>query len=155
MAEEFAFRDLSDAVFWGVNLERATFRDVDLAGTRFSHTRLADVVIDAEIDRLVINGVDVTTCVNERDEWFALRSQTRPTEPSSMNEGWTAISTAWAAAIERADGLAEGQCDVSVDDEWSFIEDHPSPRVCDRQMVHGADPRRSLSPDRSPELRIG
>ena len=52
MAEEFEFRDLSGAVFWGVNLERATFRDVDLTGVRVSHARLADVVIDAEIERL-------------------------------------------------------------------------------------------------------
>ena len=30
MAEQFEFCDLSDAVFWGVDLKRATFRDVDL-----------------------------------------------------------------------------------------------------------------------------
>ena len=62
MAEQFEFQDLSDSVFWGVDLQRATFRDVDLMGARISHARLANVVIDAEIDRLVINGVDVTVC---------------------------------------------------------------------------------------------
>jgi uncharacterized protein YjbI with pentapeptide repeats len=31
MAEEFEGRDLSDAVFWGVDLRRATFRDVNLS----------------------------------------------------------------------------------------------------------------------------
>jgi hypothetical protein len=122
VAEEFEFRDLSGAVFWGVNLERATFRDVDLTGVRVSHARLADVVIDAEIDRLVINGVDVTAYVNERDEWFELRSRIRPADSADMREGWHAISDAWVAAIERASGLGEGPCHSSVDGEWSFVQ---------------------------------
>lgn len=122
MAEEFEFRDLGGAEFWGVNLEGATFRDVDLTGARFSHSRFADVVIDAEIDRLVVNGVDVTDYVNERDEWFALRSQIRPVDPSSMRAGWDAITAAWAEAIERARELGEGPCQRSVDGEWSFVQ---------------------------------
>ncbi len=122
MVEEFEFRDLSGAAFWGVNLQGATFRDVDLSGARLSHARLADVVIDAEIDRLVVNGVDVTAYVNERDEWFTLRSQIRPVDSSSMREGWQAIRRAWVAAIERARGLGEAQCHRSVDGEWSFVQ---------------------------------
>lgn len=122
MAEQFDFQDLSDAMFWGVALQRATFRDVDLMGARISHARLTDVVIDAEIDRLVINGVDVTAYVNERDEWFALRSQLRPTEPDGMRRGWHAFRTAWGNAIERAQGLPEELCHASVDGEWSFVE---------------------------------
>lgn len=122
VVEEFEFRDLSGAVFWGVNLEGATFRDIDLTGARFSHSRFADVVIDAEIDRLVVNGVDVTDYVNERDEWFALRSRIRPADPAGMREGWHVISDAWVAAIERAHGLGEGQCQASVEGEWSFVQ---------------------------------
>ena len=122
MAEEFEFQDLSDAVFWGVDLRRATFRDIDLMGARMSHARLADVEIDAEIDRLVINGVDVTAYVNERDEWFALRSQLRPTDPGSMRQGWQAFMTAWGSAIHRAQGLPDEQRHASVGGEWSFVE---------------------------------
>jgi hypothetical protein len=122
MPEEFEFQDLSDAVFWGVDLRRATFRDVDLLGARISHARLVDVVIDAEIDRLVVNGVDVTAYVNERDEWFPLRSQLRPTEPDAMRHGWQAFVAAWDGAIERAQRLPEEQRRASVDGEWSFIE---------------------------------
>jgi hypothetical protein len=122
VAEEFEFQDLSGAVFWGVNLEGSTFRDVDLTGARVSHSRLADVVIDAEIDRLVVNGVDVTAYVNERDEWFALRSQIRPADPAGMREGWQVITAAWVAAIERAHGLGDGLCHTSVDGEWSFVQ---------------------------------
>jgi hypothetical protein len=122
MAEEFEFRDLTEAVFWGVDLQRATFRDVDLTGARMSHSRLVDVVVDAEIDRLVINGVDVTGYVNERDEWFALRSQLHPTEPQRMREGWDAFAAAWTRIIERASGLPSEQQHASVDGEWSFVQ---------------------------------
>jgi len=122
MAEEFEFRDLSDAVFWGVDLQRATFRDVDLMGARISHARLVDVGIDGEIDRLVINGVDVTDYVNERDAWFPLRAQLHPTDPDSLRRGWRAFRTAWDGAIERAQSLPAQQAHVSVDGEWSFVE---------------------------------
>jgi hypothetical protein len=122
MAEAFEFRDLSDAVFWGVDLQRATLRDVDLMGARISHARLVDVVIDAEIDRLVVNGVDVTAYVNERDPWFALRSQLRPTDPDAMRDGWQAFDAAWERLIERALGLTEEQRHASVDGEWSVAQ---------------------------------
>jgi hypothetical protein len=122
MAERFEFQDLSDAVFWGVDLQRATFRDVDLMGARISHARLADVVVDAEIDRLVINGVDVTAYVNERDQWFPLRSQLHPTDLDRMREGWPGFLSAWDSAIERARGLPDERRHASVDREWSFVE---------------------------------
>jgi DinB superfamily len=122
MAQQFEFQDLSDAVFWGVDMQRVMLRDVDLMGARISHARLADVVIDGEIDRLVVNGVDVTAYVNERDEWFALRSQLRPIDPVSMRRGWQAFASAWGDAIERARGLPERQRQVSVDGEWSFVQ---------------------------------
>lgn len=122
MTEEFEYRDLSDAVFWGVDLRRATFRDVDLMGARFSHARFVDVTIDAEVDGLVINGVDVTAYVNERDEWSALRSTLHPTHPAAMREGWQAFVAAWTGAIERARGLPAEARRASVDGEWSFVQ---------------------------------
>ncbi len=122
MAEEFEFQDLSNAVFWGVDMRHATFRDVDLTGARISHARFVDVAIDAEIERLVVNGVDVTDFVNERDVWFALRSQVRPTDVGAMQQGWAAFHTAWSALIERALGEPAERSAESVDGEWSFVE---------------------------------
>jgi len=122
MAEEFEFQDLSEAVFWGVDLQRATFRDVDLMGARISHARLVDVAIDAEIDGLVVNGVDVTAYVNERDAWFALRSQLHPTEPDGMRTGWQTLCAAWEDAIDRARALTEAQRRSSINGEWSFVQ---------------------------------
>ena len=66
--------------------------------------------------------MDVTTYVNERDEWFPLRSQVRPTDLDRMRQGWPVFVTAWASAIERAQGLSEEQRHASVDGEWSFVE---------------------------------
>ncbi len=88
MAEEFEDRDLSDSVFWGVDLRRATFRDVNLSGVSISHALLDDVDIDAKIDRLVINGVDVTDYVNERDRWYPLRAMIRPADPEGARAAW-------------------------------------------------------------------
>jgi DinB superfamily/Pentapeptide repeats (8 copies) len=121
MAEQFEFQDLSDSEFWGVDLQRSTFRDVDLSGARISHARLDDVLIDAEIDRLVINGVDVTEFVNERDEWFSLRSQLRPKDPATTRDGWQRYVDAWEQTIARAQALPDAQRHASVDGQWSFV----------------------------------
>ena len=91
MAEEFEARDLSDSVFWGVDLRRATFRDVNLSGASISHALLDGVDIDAKIDRLVINGVDVTDYVNERDRWYPLRAMVRPADPEGARAAWAAL----------------------------------------------------------------
>jgi hypothetical protein len=122
MAEAFEFRELRDAVFWGVDLRGATFRDVDLTGTRISHARVVDVDIDALVDRVVINGVDVTAYVNERDPWYPLRAALLSTDPGGMRAGWRAVEAAWAAAYDRARALTEAQRHESVGGEWSFVE---------------------------------
>jgi hypothetical protein len=122
MAEEFEDRDLSDSVFWGVDLRRATFRDVNLSGVSISHALLDGVDIDAKIDRLVINGVDVTDYVNERDRWYPLRAMVRPADPEGARAAWTALEQTWAATIARADRLTDAQRHERVDGEWSFVE---------------------------------
>ena len=70
MPEEFE-GDLTEAVFWGADMSRARFRDINFTGARISHSWVVDVDIDAFVDKLVVNGVDVTDYVNERDEWYA------------------------------------------------------------------------------------
>ena len=122
MAEEFEFRDLSDAVFWGVDLRRATFRDVNLSGASISHGLLAGVSIDAAIDRLVINGVDVTDYVNERDRWYPLRGMIRATDPDGVRAAWAELERTWAATVERAGRLTDAQRHERVAGEWSFAQ---------------------------------
>jgi hypothetical protein len=122
MAEEFEYRDLSDSVFWAVDLRRATFRDVDLSGVSISHAVLDGVDIDAKIDRLVINGVDVTDYVNQRDRWYPLRATVRASDPQGVRAAFAALQKAWAATITRADHLTDAQRHERVDGEWSFVE---------------------------------
>src|SRR6478609_2487135 len=72
VAEEFE-GDLAGAVFWGADLRGARFRDVNLTDVEISHAWLVNVDIDALIEKVVINGVDVTDYVSERDQWHPLR----------------------------------------------------------------------------------
>jgi hypothetical protein len=121
MAEEFE-GDLTGSVFWGADLSGARFRDVNLTGARISHAWLVDVDIDALVERVVINGVDVTAYVNERDAWYPLRSMIRASEPDDMRATWTALEAEWDKTIARATSLPEDALHESVDGEWSFVQ---------------------------------
>jgi hypothetical protein len=122
MAEEFEERDLSGAVFWGVDLSGARFRDVNLTDVAISHARVVNVDIDGFVDQVMINGVDVTPYVNEHDAWYPLRAMLRPPDPDGMRAAWDALEQAWAGTIERARRSTEAQLHESVGGEWSFVE---------------------------------
>jgi hypothetical protein len=122
MAESFEFRDLAGAQFWGVDLRGARFRDVDLTGVAMEGVWLVNVDIDALVDRVVINGVDVTSYVNEHDPWYPLRAMVRPRDPEGMRAAWAALDEVWAATIARARALPEAALHESVDGEWSFVQ---------------------------------
>src|SRR6478752_1533190 len=109
MPEEFEFREMKDASFWGVDLEGATFRDVDLTGVTISHARVVDVSIDAFVERLTVNGVDVTDFVNQHDVWSPLRVMLLPPDPAAMRATWDALDAAWAPAIVRGAALPPEQ----------------------------------------------
>jgi DinB superfamily/Pentapeptide repeats (8 copies) len=114
--------DLTAAVFWGADLRGARFRDVNLTDVAISHAWLVNVDIDAFIDGIVVNGVDVTAFVNERDPWYPLRSVLRVSDPESMRTGWAALRDAWAATLARAQQLPADDMHSSVDGEWSFVQ---------------------------------
>jgi hypothetical protein len=121
MPEEFG-GDLTGAEFWGADLSGATFRDVNLTDTTISHAWLVNVDIDALVDRLVINGVDVTDYVNEHDPWYPLRAMIRPETPDDMRTAWAALEAEWDATIARAQALPETAQHESVNDEFSFVQ---------------------------------
>jgi hypothetical protein len=119
--EEFE-GDLTGAVFWGADLCSARFRDVNMTDVKISHAWLVDVDIDALVERLVVNGVDVTEYVNERDAWFPLRTMLRPTDPEGMRAAWVALEDEWSKTISMAKTLPEEALHQSVNDEWSFVQ---------------------------------
>ena len=121
MPEEFE-GDLTEAVFWGADLRGARFRDVNLTDVRISHAWVVDVEIDALVDRLVVNGVDVTAFVNEHDRWYPLRTVLGASDPDSMRAGWAALREAWAASVARAQRLPDEDVHTSVNGEWSFVQ---------------------------------
>ena len=121
MPEEFD-GDLAGAVFWGADLHGAHFRDVDLTGATITHARLVDVDVDATIDAVVINGVDVTDYVNERDPWYPLRAMLRPPDADGMRAAFAALEDAWATTVARARALPEPALHESVGGEWSFVQ---------------------------------
>ncbi len=121
MPEEFE-GDLAGAVFWGADLSGARFRDVNLTNATISHAWLVNVDIDALVDGVVINGVDVTAYVNERDPWYPLRAMLRPADPQGMCATWAALEEEWAKTITLATALPEEALHASVDGEWSFVQ---------------------------------
>lgn len=122
MPEEFEDRDLAESVFWGVNLQRSLFRDTDLSGSTFFHVFMNDVSIDGEIDRLVVNGVDVTDYVNRHDRWWPLRNRLSPESVDALVDAWAALRSEWAALLERIASVDPTVADVSVNGEWSLTE---------------------------------
>ena len=122
MRQEFEDQDLADSVFWGVNLSNVHFRDADFTGSTMFHVLLKDVSIDGAIDRLVINGVDVTDVINDGDRWYPLRAALTPRDSASAIDAWNLLEAHWADVLTRADALTDAQRRQSVDGEWSFIQ---------------------------------
>ena len=114
--------DLRGVVIWGADMREARIRDVDLTGARISHAWVVDVEIDALVDRLVVNGVDVTDYVNERDPWHPLRSMIRASNPADMQATWAALDGEWRTTIEDAERLPDAAVHESVNGEWSFVQ---------------------------------
>src|SRR6059058_1624921 len=94
---------LTEAVFWGADMSGARFRDVNFTGARISHSWVVDVDIDAFVDKLVVNGVDVT----EHDEWYPVRAMIRASDPDGLRAAWAALQEVWAPTITRARALGE------------------------------------------------
>lgn len=120
-AQEFE-GDLTDSVFWGADLSRALFRDIDFTGVKMHHVRMADVDIDGSVHRLVINGVDVTDFVNANDPWQPLRGMLEPTTVADMRATLAEIERVWATTIDQARALPDERRHESVSGEFSFVQ---------------------------------
>ncbi|HET9944006.1 MAG TPA: DinB family protein [Actinomycetes bacterium] len=114
---------LTGATFHDVELDDATFRMVTMRRTQIRDAILQDMVIDAELDNVVINGVDVVPLVEaELDRRQPDRVKMRPTDPDGFREAWTVLERLWAGTVERARRLPEDQLHERVDREWSFVQ---------------------------------
>jgi hypothetical protein len=121
VGEEFE-GELGESTFWGVDLQRSTFRDVNFTGSSMHSVWLVDVTIDGLVERLVINGVDVTDHVNANDPWQPMRGMLRATDHAGLVAALDAVAAAWSETIDAARRLEGPQRHESVDGEWSFVE---------------------------------
>lgn len=121
MAQEFE-GDLMGAVFWGADLSDARFRDINMTGVRMHGVWLKDVDIDGLVERVVINGVEVTDYVNQHDPWQPLRGMLRPDDVAGMRAAWDEVERVWADTLAQAGRLTEAQRRESVAGEFSFVQ---------------------------------
>src|SRR5689334_22354898 len=90
--EVFRRLDLSDAVFDDTYLTGARFRNVDLRRAVIRGSLLLDVEISGEVERLSVNGVDVTRFVeDELDRRDPDRTKMHPTHPVGFREAWDVL----------------------------------------------------------------
>lgn len=142
--------DLTGAEFRASDLSRSRFRNVDLVGVTMTGV-VVDARIDGEIERLVVNGVEVGPLVDaELDRRDPDRAKMRPTDPAGFREAWDIVERLWAGTVERASGLDAELLHESVDGEWSFIETL-------RHLVHATDSwvRRAVLGDPAPWHPLG
>jgi uncharacterized damage-inducible protein DinB len=118
--------DLSGAVFDDTYLTGARFKNVDLRRAVFRGSLLLDVEISGEVERLSVNGVDVTRFVEEElDRRDPDRTKMHPTDPAAFREAWDVLERRWSETVERARRLEAVDPDLlheRVDGEWSFVE---------------------------------
>ena len=144
-----------DQTWRGVDFGAATFDDCLMEGARFKNVDLRGVVIrgawlDAEItgevERLSVNGVDVTGFVEaELDRREPERTKMHPSDPAGFREAWDILERRWAQTFERARRLDPELLHERVDGEWSFVETQ-------RHLVFATDAwiRRALLGDPTP-----
>ena len=138
--------DFGAATFDDCLMEGARFKNVDLRGAKIRGSLLLDVEITGEVERLSVNGVDVTDYVEaELDRREPDRTKMHPTEVAGFREAWDILERRWAETFQRAGRLDPELLHERVDGEWSFIETQ-------RHLVFATDAwiRRALLGDPSP-----
>jgi len=106
------------------DLAGARFVDCDLREVKIVDGYLADVDISGWVERLTINGVDVTDYVNEQlDRRHPEREQLRSIGSiDDFRAMWNTVERLWAETAERAAGLPESALQARVGGEWSYVE---------------------------------
>jgi hypothetical protein len=96
---------------------------VNFSNVKVSDAWLFDVDISGLVARLTVNGVDVSSYVEaELNRRHPERQSLAPGDPEGMRTAWRLVEEFSATTLERARALRPEQLDVSVDDEWSYIE---------------------------------
>ena len=114
--------------FTGTELRNVIVRGAEVRGGGFTDCRLLgvdlqNVEIHADLQNVVINGVDVGPLIeaelNRRDP---ARAKMQPGTPEGFREAWAVLERRWAETVERARTFDEAKLHEHVGDEWSFIQ---------------------------------
>jgi hypothetical protein len=117
-----------DHDFTGQELRNVVVRGADIRAGGITDCRLRgvdiwNVEISADLENVVINGVDVAPLIEaELDRRDPERARMRPETPEGFREAWAILEARWAATVERAGSFPHERLHESVDDEWSFIQ---------------------------------
>jgi uncharacterized protein YjbI with pentapeptide repeats len=104
----FRRHDLRDVVFDDTYLTRARFKNVDLRGAVIRGSLLVDVEITGEVDHLTVNGVDVTSFVEEElNRRDPDRAKMQPRDVAGFREAWDILERRWDQTVERARRLEQ------------------------------------------------
>jgi hypothetical protein len=115
--------DLRDARFVDCQLDGAEFREVTLVGARFIGSLLMDVEVDALVQNLTVNGVDVVPLVEaELDRRHPERLALRPNDVEGASKALDVVDAFWAPTIELVGSLPEEARHQRVAGEWSVVE---------------------------------
>jgi hypothetical protein len=112
------------ATFMVADLAGARFVDCDMTGVKIVDAALIDVDMSGYVDRLVVNGVDVTGFVDaELDRRHPERVQLREMQSADdFRAMWDTVERLWSDTVAGADRLPEPARHERVDGEWSFVE---------------------------------
>ena len=115
---------LRGATFLVKDLAGARFVDCDLTGVKVVDGCLVAVDLSGHVERLVVNGVDVTAYVAEElDRRHPERVQLRSIgSADDFRAMWDTVERLWEVATARAGRLPAAARDERVDGEWSFTE---------------------------------
>ena len=115
---------LRGATFLVKDLAGARFVECDLTGVKVVDGWLVDVDLSGYVERLVVNGVDVTGYVAEElDRRHPERVQLRSIGGADdLRAMWDTVKRLWGATTARAGRLPAAARDERVEGEWSFTE---------------------------------
>jgi uncharacterized damage-inducible protein DinB len=115
--------DFGTATFDDCLMEGARFKNVDLRKAVIRGSLLLDVEISGEVERLSVNGVDVTEFVEgELNRREPDRTKMHPTDAAGFREAWDILERRWDETVARARRFEPELLHERVDGEWSFVE---------------------------------
>ena len=143
---------LERATFNQVRLDDVEVRGVDVTGARvrgsaFTRVRmrgveLIDVEINGELERVVVNGVDIAPLVDaELNRRMPDRAKMRPSDSDAFREAWSILVRLWDETVARARTFPEEALHRQRGRGVVLHPDAATPQLRQRRLGAPDDPR--------------